>query len=113
MIETSPDASPFVIWESSHEMVRQTLAACYESLPAARWGDVDVTDAYHRVRRRVFADCRRVEIWGKPGEAYLAHRLSVHGIAPWGKSASAPPDGRIICYFRPEIGGPLQWLTNP
>ena len=35
-------------------------------------------------------------LWAKPGEAYLAHRLSLHGIAPWGESATASSGGRMI-----------------
>lgn len=113
MVESSPDASPFVIWEGSHEIVRETLSQCFEGLLPERWGDKDITDAYHEVRSRVFHDCRRVEVWAKPGEAYLAHRLSLHGVAPWGKSATASFEGRMICYFRPEVLRPWQWLTAP
>ena len=113
MVETSPDASPFVVWEGSHEIVRETFAACFDALPPQQWGEQDITDAYHDLRRGIFKQCPRVELWAKPGEAYLVHRLSLHGMAPWGKNATAPSDGRMICYFRPEIGGPREWLTAP
>ena len=113
MLESSPDASPFVIWKGSHEIVRETFTTCFQGLPPERWGDKDITAVYHQTRRRIFNDCQRVEVWAKPGEAYLAHRLSLHGIAPWGTSATASSGGRMICYFRPQVWGPSQWLAQP
>jgi hypothetical protein len=113
MVECGVDASPFVIWEGSHEVVRAAFAEAFKGVPPEQWGEVDITDAYHEVRRRVFDTCRRVEVWARPGEAYLAHRFSVHGTAPWRESAVASSDGRMICYFRPEIRGPREWLTAP
>ena len=65
------------------------------------------------VENRLFAECRRIEIHARPGEAFLAHRLSLHGMAPWADSAGATPDGRMICYFRPPAIGPGEWLANP
>lgn len=113
MAESSPDASPFVIWEGSHEIAREIFSKCFAGLPPERWGDEDITDPYHELRRRVFESCKRVEVWAKPGEAYIAHRLSLHGVAPWGESATATEDGRMICYFRPKLWGPRRWLTQP
>ena len=106
-------ASPLVVWEGSHEIVRETLRECYEKLPVESWGDLDVTDTYHALRKRIFADCNCVEIAAKPGEAYLVHRLALHGIAPWQETAVADPAGRIICYFRPETPSPEEWLHAP
>ena len=113
MVEFDPNASPFVVWEGSHELVRTALAKRFDGLSPERWGVEDVTEVYHQTRRRVFDSCRRVEISARPGEAYVAHRLIVHGVAPWAESASGGTDGRMICYFRPEIGGPRAWLTSP
>lgn len=111
LVESSPAASPFVIWEGSHEIVRQTFSQCFKELPPEHWGDEDITDTYQELRRRIFQECRRIEVWAEPGAAYVAHRLSLHGVAPWGKSATASSDGRMICYFRPEIWEAWQWLT--
>ncbi|MFO0990551.1 MAG: hypothetical protein U1E67_01300 [Hyphomicrobiales bacterium] len=111
MVEASPDASPFVIWEGSHEILRGALREAFTGVPSDRWSEVDVTDAYHAARRRVFAECRQVEIAAKPGEAYLVHRLALHGMARWGEGASAGPDGRMIVYFRPILSGPQEWLN--
>ena len=112
MVEFEPGASPFVIWEGSHEIIRGKFRQCFEGLSPAQWGELDVTEIYHRTRYKIFECCKRVQISAQPGEAYLAHRLILHGIAPWHGDATATPDGRMICYFRPEIGGPKNWLFN-
>jgi hypothetical protein len=113
MVEFNAGASPFVVWEGSHEVIRKTFAEQFQDVPAEQWGEIDITGVYHEVRRKIFGLCRRVEIHARPGEAYLVHRLSLHGIAPWQGTASATPDGRMICYFRPETGGPESWLLSP
>ena len=112
MVEASPDASPFTVWEGSHEVVRDALRDRLGGVPTEQWGDEDITDAYQAARRRIFAACRPVEISARPGEAYLVHRLALHGIAPWGKQAVAGRDGRMICYFRPEFGSAANWLSE-
>ena len=113
MVEFNADASPFVVWEGSHEVIRETFAEQFQDVPAEQWGEIDITGVYHEVRRRVFGLCKRVEIYARPGEAYLVHRLALHGVAPWQSTASATADGRMICYFRPETGGPESWLLSP
>ncbi len=74
---------------------------------------MDVTEAYHAARREVFETCARVVVHARPGEAYLIHRLALHGVAPWRAGAKAPPEGRMIAYFRPEIGSPADWIEAP
>ena len=113
MVEFNADASPFVVWEGSHEVIRETFAEQFQDVPAEQWGEIDITGVYHEVRRRIFGLCKRVEIYARPGEAYLVHRLALHGVAPWQRTASATADGRMICYFRPETGGPESWLLSP
>ncbi len=113
MVEFSLDASPFVVWEGSHEVIRSDVKARFGNLPPDQWGDEDITETYHQARQRVFETCKRVEITARPGEAFITHRLALHGVAPWGESAHADEDGRMICYFRPDIGGPLEWLMAP
>jgi hypothetical protein len=113
LVEAAPDASPFVVWEGSHEIIRGAFRARFEGVAPRSWGDEDVTEAYHAARRAAFEACARIELHARPGEAYLVHRLALHGMAPWAPGAEAGPDGRMIAYFRPEIGGAGDWLNAP
>ncbi len=112
LVEYDANASPFVVWEGSHEIMRDVFAARFTGIPADLWGEQDVTEVYHAAREEVFTRCKRVEIHARPGEAFLAHRLVLHGMAPWRDGAQAGPDGRMICYFRPDPFGPYEWLHN-
>lgn len=111
LVDFSADASPFVVWDKSHEIIRSAFSARFKCLPTDQWGNEDVTDLYQRTRKNVFATCKRVELAVKPGQAFVVHRLALHGVAPWAQSATAGTDGRMICYFRPELGCPLEWLS--
>ena len=113
MVEASADASAFVVWEGSHEIMRTAFGAALKDVPVDNWQTVDLTDVYVSARKVCFETCKRVEIHAKPGEAYLTHRLALHGVAPWGEAASAGPDGRMICYFRPELKDRWAWLMAP
>ena len=110
MVDFGPDASPFVVWEGSHELMRAAFAERFGNRPPDRWGDEDITAVYHKARREAFANCRRIAIAATPGESFVVHRLALHGVAPWAESAVAGDDGRMICYFRPEVGGRSNWL---
>ena len=111
--ETLPDAAPFTVYEGSHEIMRRALRARLEGTDPARWPEEDVTETYHAARREAFDTCPRVPLHGRPGEAYLAHRLVLHGVASWGDSAETRP--RAIVYFRPELGDAdfAEWLARP
>ncbi len=112
--QTLPDVAPFTIYEGSHELMRQAFRARFRGIAPERWGEEDITEAYVAARRDAFVRCPRVPIHAEPGAAYLAHRLSLHGVAPWGASAETAP--RAIVYFRPEIAGsfaPKMWLERP
>lgn len=113
LVEFSPDAAPFVVWERSQELVRHAFSERFAGIDAKHWSDEDVTEFYHALRKQIFASCKRVEIHARPGEAFIAHRLLLHGITPWGQAASSGSDGRMICYFRPEILDPKSWLFSP
>ena len=108
--DCSAGASPLVVWEGSHEIIRAGLMAALAQHPVAVWGDVDVTDAYAAARARVFETCRRVEVPGQVGGAVLLHRLLIHGVAPWVEGAVAPPEGRMVAYFRPVLASVEEWL---
>lgn len=113
MVETGAGASPVTVYEGSHLLVREAFAARFAGLLPERWPDEDVTDAYHTVRRRIFETCRRVEVHARPGEAYIIHRLALHGVARWQDGAAAGPDGRMIVYFRPLLPEMAAWLNRP
>jgi hypothetical protein len=100
--DTGPGASPLVVWEGSHKIVGAAFRAALGAHPADTWADVDLTEVYHAARRTCFDTCRRVELHARPGQAYLVHRAALHGIAPWTPGAAAPPEGRMIAYFRPQ-----------
>lgn len=109
----SPDAAPLVVWEGSHKIIRHALRAALADHPPESWGNIDITAAYQAARAQVFETCRRVEVPSRPGQATLLHRLLVHGVAPWAKGASAPPEGRIIAYFRPVLASVFEWVEKP
>lgn len=111
---TLPDASPFTVYEGSHELMRQAFRDRLGGIPSSDWPQEDITEAYVAARREVFETCPRVPVHAKPGQAYLAHRLSLHGIAPWGGSPETGP--RVVAYFRPEPAGEKDlewWLERP
>lgn len=114
LADSHSEASPLSVWEGSHDLVRQALAAALDGIPDSQWRGQDVTDTYHAVRRRCFDECGRVSLAAGLGEAYVVHRLALHGIAPWRAPDNAPP--RIVVYFRPELGdsdSPRWWLESP
>jgi hypothetical protein len=111
MVEFSADAAPFVVWEKSHELVRSTFRDRFKGIIPEGWGDEDVTETYHALRHQIFEQCRPVEIAPRPGQCFLVHRLALHGVSPWRSRATTGPDGRMICYFRPEIGDAFDWLN--
>lgn len=109
----STGASPLVVWEGSHLVLRAALAQALAPYPGARWGEVNLTAAYAAARRQVFAECPRIEVPAAPGQATLLHRMMLHGVAPWRAGAHAPPEGRIIAYFRPLLPSVAEWLEAP
>jgi hypothetical protein len=39
-------------------------------------------------------------------------RFALHGVAPWRSGDTAPPEGRMIAYFRPEFDDPTDWFVG-
>lgn len=113
LVEVSTEASPVAVWEGSHELIRTAFQERFKDHESSGWSEIDVTETYHAARREIFSTCQRITLTAQPGEAYLIHRLALHGVAPWGQSAEAEPDGRMICYFRPETPDPKDWLFAP
>ncbi|ASP22435.1 hypothetical protein ANTHELSMS3_03814 [Antarctobacter heliothermus] len=109
--EADPTASPLVVWEGSHKVMRAALRQALDGHPPEEWHAVDVTEVYAAARRTCFETCPRVTLPAAPGEAILLHRQTLHGIAPWQEGAKAPPEGRMMAYFRPQMaGGVAAWL---
>lgn len=107
-------ASPLVLWEGSHLIMRKAMHKVFTDVPAEKMRRHDVTKAYQAARREVFVTCPRITVHALPGEAYLLDRFTLHGVAPWQDGAEAPPEGRMIAYFRPDLpGGVSDWLTLP
>jgi hypothetical protein len=114
LTECDAGASPLVVWEGSHHVMREAFAQALGGRDDAEWREIDLTDAYHAARRTVFETCPRIEVSARPGEAYLVHRHALHGVAPWASGARAPEAGRMIAYFRPEFrAGTREWLELP
>lgn len=107
-------ASPLVVWEGSHKRMATAFQDALGSRPPEHWEDVDLTAIYQATRQEVFETCPRVKVTAEPGEAYLVHRLALHGVAPWEEGAKAAKEGRMIAYFRPELPpGTRGWLDLP
>ena len=114
MSETGPGAAPLVVWEGSHDILRAALAEALRGHDPQDWGRVDLTEPYRAARARIFDSCRRVPLPARPGEAYLLHRLALHGVAAWEEGAEAPDEGRMIAYFRPLLpNDTADWLEAP
>lgn len=110
LTECGPGASPFVLWEGSHRIMARAFQAAFAGVAEADRPFTDVTEVYHAARREVFATCPRIAVHNRPGEALLVHRLTLHGISPWQDGADAPPEGRIVAYFRPHLATVGAWM---
>lgn len=116
LTDSPEEAAPLVIWEGSHEVMRRGFADAFADHAPEDWHLVDVTEAYKKARAEVFENCPRVPVHARPGEAYLMHRLCLHGVAGWEETAEALAlgEGRAIAYFRPDLAGGVQpWVTDP
>lgn len=107
---TNTQAAPLVVWEGSHRIIGAALRAALAQHPPETWHLLDLTEPYNAARKQVFDECKRVVVHARPGESYLLHRMAIHGVSPWLEGAKAPPEGRAILYFRPEIPR-TSWLN--
>ena len=104
-------ASPLMAWEGSHKKIKETFANVFADIPPDEWSKIDVTDAYKSVRKTILNAVEPTPVIAKPGEAYVIHRLALHGVAPWTGTETTP---RKIAYFRPTVSGSIaQWLALP
>ncbi|MCA0272432.1 MAG: hypothetical protein LCH69_10265 [Proteobacteria bacterium] len=107
-----PGASPLVVWDGSHRIMGRAFAAALGGVAEEDRPFTDITDAYQAARREVFASCARIELHNRAGEAVLLHRHALHGIGPWQDGAEAPPEGRIVAYFRPLLPTVGVWAAT-
>ena len=105
-------ASPLVVWDGSHKIMQRAFERALQDVPASQWSDFDLTDVYQKARRMCFDTCERREIIVPLGASYLIHRHALHGVAPWKEQDTAPPEGRMIAYFRPEFTMSEAWLSK-
>ena len=102
------DAAPLVVWPGSQHIMGAALAKVIGDDDPTK---VDLTDAYQAARRVVFDHIEPVAIPAKPGQATLLHRHLLHGVDVWHPSATAPLEGRMIAYFRPEFSA-AEWIAS-
>ncbi|MBO9477203.1 hypothetical protein J7382_06630 [Shimia sp. R11_0] len=104
--------SPLVIWEGSHEVLREALGEVFAPHPPETWHEIDVRAVYQETRKTIFETCNRVPVCAQPGEAIVMHRLTLHGVAPWvGGDVESPC--RAVAYFRPILaGGVPSWIAQ-
>jgi len=103
LTDADPSAAPLVVWDKSHEVMREALNEALSAHPPEEWCNVDLTEPYTAARRAVFEQCKRIELPVKVGEATVLHRFTMHGVAPWAEDAAAEEHGRMIAYFRPSF----------
>ncbi|MFC6637520.1 hypothetical protein GV827_18360 [Sulfitobacter sp. JBTF-M27] len=102
------NAAPLMVWPGSHRI----MGKAFRRLVGDRNPlDVDLTDIYQDARREVFEHSAPQAIIAKPGASILLHRHLLHGVAPWAQGQVAPPEGRMIAYFRPQFSA-ADWLAD-
>jgi len=109
LTDPGPEAAPFVVWEGSHDVMREMLQDALRGVAPEDWADVDLTEPYQAARRHVFEHCPRTELYAQPGAATLVHRFAIHGVAPWRSGTGS----RAILYFRPPVAASDAFLTDP
>ncbi|GLQ26164.1 hypothetical protein [Sulfitobacter pacificus] len=101
------DAAPLMVWPDSHHIMGAAFRALVgDNDPST----IDLTEGYQAARRHVFETITPQPVIAQPGAAILLHRHLLHGVAPWASDATAPPEGRMIAYFRPQFSA-AEWLA--
>jgi len=112
--DADPKASPLMLWEGSHHILRKAFEARLADLDPEQWSEMDLTETYQSARREIFDTCPCRPSPLKPGQAILLHRHLLHGIAPWDAPGEVQNTGRMIAYFRPQFSkNSPDWLTAP
>nr|WP_216859325.1 hypothetical protein [Sulfitobacter aestuariivivens] len=102
------NAAPLTVWPRSQRIMGQAFRDVTANKDPSQ---VDLTQAYQAARRRCFEQIAPLTITAAPGQAILLHRHLLHGVAPWAEDHTAPPEGRMIAYFRPQYSA-ARWLID-
>ena len=108
----SSSASPLVLWEGSHQIMRNRLYKLLSGLEFEEQVNRPVNEEYSGARKEAFSRCTRVEIPLQLGEALLLDRHLLHGTAPWQSLDAQDQEGRLIAFFRPQHGDIAKWLVD-
>jgi len=106
----SEDTSPLIVWEGSHRKIPTLYRRDADAIQKVDFRDIDVTEAYARLRRDIFGTCPRRSVTARAGDMIWVHRHALHGIAPWGANGSGALGERMIAWFRPLLCDPQRWL---
>ena len=105
-------AAPLVVWEGSHQIMRDAISRRLLKSSVKLWKDLDITEIYQEARKEVFLKCEQKKIVVPLGGTYILHRQVLHGVMPWGKHGRSDEKGRMIAYFRPTLKEPQIWLNQ-
>ena len=109
---THSGASPIVVWEGSHLIMKKEFSNLLSKVPPSSWKDIDLTDTYKKARRNCFENCTRKVIESPVGTGYAIHPLLLHGMAPWvSPSKGVESSNRQVAYFRPLLNNVQDWLS--
>ena len=109
---THSGASPIVVWEGSHLIMKKEFSNLLAKVPPSSWKDIDLTDTYKKARRNCFENCKRKVIESPVGTGYALHPLLLHGISPWvSPSRGVESSTRQVAYFRPLLNNVQDWLS--
>ncbi|MFK7835277.1 MAG: hypothetical protein AB8B60_03560 [Sulfitobacter sp.] len=103
------DAAPLMVWPGSQVIMGEAFRALIADHDPTQ---VDLTSGYQAARAEVFERITPQPVHMQPGQSVLLHRHMLHGVAPWAKGDTAPPEGRMVAYFRPQFGA-QEWLASP
>ncbi|MEM9967138.1 MAG: hypothetical protein AAF755_03455 [Pseudomonadota bacterium] len=95
---TQTSAATLTVWPGSHHLLG---AVFRRALAGGTASEIDLTEVYQQARHKLFDRIAPVRIVAAPGQAILLHRHLLHGVSPWREGDHAPPEGRMIAYFRP------------
>ncbi|WP_273508062.1 hypothetical protein [Planktotalea frisia] len=97
------DAAPLKVWPGSHRIMGPALARALGLGP-------DLTEAYKAARAEVFESIAPVDVALTFGQSVLLDRHILHGMSPWEDGQTAPIEGRMTAYFRPQFDDFSDWL---